>query len=171
MFYMSIITAKKSQLEVVGLIIIVILISLALLFFIQFSLKKPVAEKRTFTTAQLTANTINTITKTSTNCSERTISDLYIDCANLVPFVDCTGNNIDDTNPCIAANQEVDYLLENTLIAWEKYFTFQVFIPEQDSLYNNSYNYELCSGNIESEEYYLPINQGLLYIKLNICED
>lgn len=163
-------THKKSQMEIIGLVVIVILISLALLFFLQFSLKKGESEKRTFTSAQLTSNMINTIAKTTTNCNGKTISSLYTECISN-PFEECNEENI-----CSYANSTITKLLNTTLVEWNKKFRFQVFIPEsqgyeQQMIYNNSYKFNLCSGNIQTETYFLPTNSGLLYLRLNICED
>jgi hypothetical protein len=166
---MLIITAKKSQMEIVGLVIIVILISIALLFFLRFSLTQTTTEKRTFTNAQLTSNMINTIAKTSTNCSRITVSDLYVLCANN-ELVDCDNNNIRESFPCEIANNTVSFLLNNTLELWQKDFRFQVFLPDQqNTIYNRSKNFP-CAGNTETETYYLQTDWGLLYLRLNVCE-
>lgn len=165
------ITAKKSQMEIVGLVIIVILISIAMLFFLQFSLKRTAAEKRTYTSAQLTSNMINTLSKTSTNCSGLIISDLYKFCADTEP-VACDPDRIKDDDPCLVANTTVSLLLQNTLEQWEKDFRFQVFLPDTNkTVYYYEHNYP-CAGNIETETYYIPTEfSGLLYMRLNICED
>jgi len=167
---MLITTAKKSQMEIIGLVIIVLLISLALLFFLQFSLKKADSEKRTFTSAQLASNMINAIAKTTTSCSQKTISQLYTDCAEN-PNLVCGQENI-----CDFAGRKVSEILNLTLVEWNKKFRFQVFIPESEDyheqiFYNRQFNFNLCSGNIQTETYFLPTNTGILYLRLNICED
>ena len=169
-------TAKKSQMEIVGLVIIVILISIALLFFLSFSLTRTPAEKRAYTSAQLTSNMINTIAKTTTNCSGSTISRLYVECADMNP-VDCNRDGFKESDPCEIANRTISEFFEQTLIEWQKRFRFRVFIPsteagEEDTVfYIMEHEFSLCTGDIDSEQYYLPTGYGLLYMQINICED
>lgn len=164
---------KKSQMEIVGLVIIVILLSLALLFFLRFSIGKTATEKQTFTSAQLASNMINTLSKTTTNCSRFTISDLYILCANLDEEVDCDGDGWYESNACEVANNTMDDILPKTLEQWNKRYRFQVFIPENEEnpLYSRIKEFNKCTGNIQTETYYLPVYEGLLYLRLNLCED
>jgi hypothetical protein len=121
------ITAKKSQMEIIGLVIIVILISLALIFFLQFSMKETSSDKRAYTSAQLASGMINTLAKTTTDCSGKTISELYAECANLNP-VDCDRDRFEESDACEKANSTVTMLLDSTLAEWRKKFKFQVFI-------------------------------------------
>ena len=166
------ITNKKSQMEIIGLVIIVILISLALIFFLRFSMNKTATEKRTYTSAQLTSNMINTLAKTTTPCAGKTITELYIECANLNP-VDCNGDGFDESDACEIANSTVTELLAKTLVGWQKKFKFQVFIPEDTILYSADNSFVSCSGNIKTEAYPVPLMEqgGLFYLRLNICED
>ena len=164
-------TAKKSQMEIVGLVVIVILISIALLFFLRFNLGKSATEKRTYTSAQLASNLVNTVAKTSTNCSLLTISELSILCAN-GDYVYCDEERIIEYDSCEIANNTLDIIFINTLEQWNKKYKFQIFIPEEPDypLYTRQNQYP-CAGNIQTETYYLPTGRGLLYLRLNLCEE
>ena len=168
---MSMLTAKKSQMEIVGLVIIVILISIALLFFLRFSLGKSATEKRTYTSAQLASNMINTVAKTSTNCSLIPISELSVLCAN-GDYVYCDEARITEYDPCEIAKNALDNIFINTLEQWNKKYKFQIFIPEEPNnpFYTRQIQYP-CAGNVQTETYYIPTGRGILYLKLNLCEE
>jgi hypothetical protein len=74
---------KKSQMEMMGLAIIVILISFGLLFFLRFSLMKPsTTPTQEYKKSALASNFINTLVETdAANCSNVKFSDLFKDCA------------------------------------------------------------------------------------------
>lgn len=172
-------TGKKSQLEVVGLVIIVLLVSIALLFFLQFSLKKEPEIKKTYTTAQMTSNMVNALLKTTTGCNDNTIQTLLADCALDYANDYTTGYNIhcdtaEDKPPdsCVVVNKRIGELLEDTLGLWNKKYQLSAFLLSNPSDKLLDYNNKLagCTGNIESESYPVPTGwAGLLLFKLDVC--
>src|SRR3989344_2746873 len=77
-------TKKKSQMEIMGLAIVIILITLGIFFFIYYSsVKKPIEQKKEFGNVQLATNIINSILETTTaNCYGQTFSEVLQKCAS-----------------------------------------------------------------------------------------
>ena len=163
------ITMKKSQMEIMGLAIIIILLTLGILFVVQFVvLKEPSDIKKTFTKSQMAANMLNSILKTnSKDCYSNTITQLLQDCANYnenpAGLMICENNN----NSCEYANSTISYIFDNTLAEWgNQSFYFSVFInPNTPILEQGS----KCSGERESKQSFVKTNLGILTIRLDIC--
>ena len=82
---------KRGQMEMAGLVIIVILITLGMLFALLFFVKKEPTEKKIFLRKGLAYSTMGTLLKTSVPCHDgETTSvkmvDLLEDCARLDQF-------------------------------------------------------------------------------------
>src|SRR3989344_284730 len=75
---------KKSQMEIMGLAIIVILITVGIFFYIGFRARQqPVDQKQEFGNVQLATNIINSILETTTeNCYGLTFSEVLQRCAS-----------------------------------------------------------------------------------------
>ncbi|MEE9525084.1 MAG: hypothetical protein V3V78_00575 [Candidatus Woesearchaeota archaeon] len=152
---------KTAQMEIMGLAIIVILLSLAILFTIQFIiLKEPSETKQSFTSKQLAANTASTLLTTTTGCSDQPISALLIDCAES-SLEQCSG-----MNHCTYVKQEIQEILNSTLDKWNrKYYltvntdTTQIAIGEE------------CSGEKTTSQpcCILPTKYKPVKINLDIC--
>ena len=86
-------TAKRSQMEMMGLMVIIILVALGMLFVIQFIVVKEGSQlKKTYTYSQLATNTVNSVLKTTTSCKGQDINQLLQDCAS-GGTIDCNGKN------------------------------------------------------------------------------
>jgi len=87
-------TFRNAQMEIMGLVIIVILLSLALLFVLQFIILRPASDlKESFTQKEIASNTVNTLLDTTTDCRQLPLSKLLEDCAEGA-FIQCpTGNS------------------------------------------------------------------------------
>ena len=74
---------KKSQMEIMGLVIIVILITLGLFFVVRFIITKQPSEiKKSYTQTEIAANILNSLLKTtSKDCYGMDVTQLLQDCA------------------------------------------------------------------------------------------
>ena len=73
---------KKAQMEVMGLIVIVVLLILAIFFVVAFKTSQPGKKiQNTFSDDQLSAKFLISFLKTSAGCRDLTIEDLIQDCA------------------------------------------------------------------------------------------
>jgi len=128
---------RKAQMEMIGLVVIVILITLGMLFLAQFALKES-PKKKIFTRKGLAYSTMSAIMKTSVieptcfvdyvgEASLRIGKDILEDCARHAdssPFgyslYECKGKH-----SCIFLNETVNKLLNSTLGKWNKRYEFK----------------------------------------------
>ena len=157
---------KKSQAEIVGLVIIVLLITIGFLFVVKFVIMKEEPDtKKSFVHSELASNTLNVLLKTTTDCEGSDVTELFQDCAAMHPRIEC-----DEVSSYIKVNEVVGYILSESLDKWNKKYEFKAYIPGSDELissYDNS-----CDENLdkESSTYYILIDSGrTLYVTLDIC--
>ncbi len=117
---------KKSQMEIIGLAMIVVLISLALLFVIRFGIFRP-TEKHSaeYVPSELVANFLNTLQDTnSPDCSGVKFSTLFQDCAinnNVGGTIPC---NPWGTNSCFYIRDTMLKILNNSFDEWKIIYFF-----------------------------------------------
>ena len=94
--------------EIMGLVVIVILITLGLFFVVKFIITKQPSEiKKSYTRTETAANILNTLLKTTAeDCYGMTVKDLLVDCAK--------SDNI-ETNQVKCENTDQDYSCEYVL--------------------------------------------------------
>jgi hypothetical protein len=130
---------KKAQMEMIGLVIIVILITLGMLFMAQFALKSE-PKKKIFVRKGLAYSTMSALMKSSADCQAPgrfyeqapTIGgDLIKDCANY-PVEDCETEaesysfyQCQGKNSCCFLKDTISNLLEETLGRWNKHYEFR----------------------------------------------
>lgn len=165
---------KKSQMEIMGLVIIVILVSLAVLFVVQFIfLKESGTLKKTYTHTQLAANTLNAITKTTArSCKNQDLTQLLQDCA----AYNVQGGIIicdDGRRSCDYANDAIGEILSKTLNAWNKEYSLIASIGSTDIV---DYTTENCAPerkDIEKQTKIYPIpvpgQSQPMTLRLDIC--
>jgi len=176
---------KKSQTEIIGLAIVVILIAFGIVFMIKYmATKKPVEYQKEYSQAELASNIINTLLKTTTeDCLELSFADLYKDCGENIDeggSIDCDGNTIPDT--CRYSQEETKDVLDGTLKAWGMNYEFIVYLDEVDLEDSSVWKFLLvpsiesdvgCPGEKKSKRYSIPAPDtiyGTVYIKLDICD-
>jgi|SRR3989338_6568853 len=156
---------KKSQMEIVGLALIVVLVGLVLLFAVQYTFKKPqqtIQKAKEKTTAE---NFLSAMLKTNTLCQKRTIGELIQDCA-LARMMDC-GNSQDS---CLNAKTTIQYLLENTIKKWNKQYRFIIDGAENTNSLHFESSTTACKGEKASATRPFTITAGFdVTIKLDIC--
>lgn len=153
---------KKSQAEIVGLVIIVLLITIGLLFVVKFVvLKEPSDVKKTFVHSELASNMVKVLLETTTDCKESSVKELFQDCAAF-KRIDCEG-----VDSCEKVNYTIGIILTNTLEKWNKQYEFSVDIPGNDPI--SSYGSCAPKADRESATYPIPTDRGTLFIQLDIC--
>jgi len=153
---------KKSQAEIVGLVIIVLLITIGLLFFVKFVvLKEPSDTKNTFINSELANNMLDVLLRTTTDCKESSVSDLFQDCATFKK-IDCDG-----LDSCEKVNETIEWILTGSLDKWSKQYEFRAYIPDNDPI--SSYGKCATNADRESKTYPIPTDWGTLFIKMDIC--
>lgn len=127
---------KLGQMEMIGLVVIVILITLGMLFMAQFALKEK-QDKKIFTRKGLAYSTMSTMMKLGVECekydsllySQGTVylelqNDLIQACAE-----ESYGGYPDfycgDLTPCEYVQKTITSLLNQTLGSWNKHYEFR----------------------------------------------
>jgi hypothetical protein len=156
----------RSQMEIMGLVIVVILLTLALLVVVQFVvLKKPSEVRKVQTDAQLAANLLNSVLQTTTPCKKYQIRTLLQQCVSGNDMV-CGG-----VSACTYANRTIGYLLNDTLNAWGKMYNFSV--SETATAFNPPYGVQFtrgdCSGVKEHRVSPVPAGGRTFLVSLDIC--
>ncbi len=154
---------KKSQAEIVGLAIIVILITMGLLFFVKFGiLDKKDDIKGSFIDSELANKMGDVLLKTTTNCKESSVTELFQDYAAF-NRIDCDG-----MNSCEKLNETIDIIFSKTLEEWKKSYEFKAYRGSEkimEKSYGNCNRYSTRN----QETYVVPTARGNLLITLDIC--
>lgn len=158
---------KKSQLEVLGLAIIVILLTLAVLFVIRFIiLKEPTEIRESYTKTEMASNMLNTLIRTDTTCKGKSVTELLQDCASHPPngSIECSGQR-----SCHFLNSTIDMITDETLGVWNVDFEFTVWLDDGTELIHMIKPVGACTGEKESKPFYLPLQVTTINLKLDLC--
>ncbi len=171
---------RKGQMEVMGLAIIVILVSVSMLFAISFVvLKKPTSYKSEFTQTELASNMLSTLLETTIpNCNDLNMKDLYKDCAidPLNPQVRCDDPGCwlnyslgvgEQCTSCEFINYTTQVILSETLGKWNTGYGF-IARTSTDTLVSVG----RCPGVKKHKIYPIPIDpsgKNILDVSLDVC--
>jgi hypothetical protein len=169
--------ARKAQMEIMGLAIIVIIIIIGLVFSLRFM--RPVETqdlKDTFTDSTLASNLLNVMLKTTLECKDIELKNLLQDCAEGIATKEyCPGK----TDPCAFSKEIITLLLTDTLTVMKRDFVFEAkfpsagsfTVPERDKVTCTAAN--LGAGKKYQtrtfESYPLPTKRGTMEITLALC--
>ena len=150
--------------EIMGLIVIVILLTVGMFFIVSFQASKPRIEvKQNFEDDQLASNFILSYLRTNTDCRKYTMEDMIQDCA-VERNINC-----DDLSSCEYVNVTLQLFLNKTLVNWSKDYRFNISGMSVPIIFNNS-----CGQGREKDSAFQPISlypySGLVTVKLDICE-
>ncbi|MFH0979046.1 MAG: hypothetical protein V1837_07145 [Candidatus Woesearchaeota archaeon] len=155
----------KAQMEVMGLVVVIILLTIGLLLIVQFVvLKEPTQLKQRQSESQLAANFISTLLQTSTACSNYQISSLIQNCATRNDIT-CSGQSA-----CKYVNQTISFIVNQTLVSWHKSFNLTVSgtsdtFPPRGIVFTRGD----CTGTKESKFYAIHAGSKTVIVNLDIC--
>jgi len=156
---------KKSQAEIVGLVIIVLLVTIGLLLYVKFVVLKPESNtKLSYVDSELASNMINVLLKTTTDCKKSSVTELLQDCAGF-KRIDCDNDGKEDS--CDKIKEVSDIVFSNTLEKWKKSYSFKAYIIGGEVIDERGN----CLKNADrvSKTYPIPTDRGTLFIALSIC--
>jgi len=159
--------SKKSQLEVLGLAIVVILITLGVLFVIRFIVfKEPTEIRKSYIKTELASNMLNTLIRTDTTCRSKSITELLQDCASNPPngSIDCGSDH-----SCKFLNETIEIITNKTLRKWNQDYQFDVWLEDGTVLIHTLSDPLACQGEKESKPFYLPLQVTTINLKLDLC--
>lgn len=164
---------KRAQMEIMGLLLIVIILSLALLFVLKVVfLKEPSSLTQDYEKQKIVEAFVNTLFQTSSGCtSDTTMKDLLIDCAKN-PFSGGTITCSDGRNSCVFANETIPLILEDTLDQWgfaETGYEFVAVAPPYEKIvYYSSGNLSASLGG-ETTPFSLRLYPSQQYLNVYLC--
>lgn len=164
-------TNRKSQAEVMGILMVIVLVSLGMLLVARFVVTKNASgEKQDFTSEQAVANTLNALLGITTDCNKLSVTELYQDCAR--------GENIDcgSEKSCAHVRQIAKTVLDNTFgknnLNKEYYYTVRdengAAIPGITDITSLQYAAR-CKDNVISKTNPIPVPPNYIEIELSIC--
>ncbi|MBI5880561.1 hypothetical protein HZB90_00350 [archaeon] len=166
---------RKSQMEIMGLMVVVILVIVGVLFAVKFVvLKKPSEVKQTYSRTQMASNFgLALMSSTTKDCRDTAIKNLLIDCAEW-PEAGGTITCDDEQRSCEYVNATISTLLDNTMTKWNRrYYVMAGTSKRLDEQIIYHHNLGCTADKTvpgESESFFLPTNRGLLTLKIFICE-
>ncbi|MBW2970036.1 hypothetical protein KY319_02840 [Candidatus Woesearchaeota archaeon] len=158
---------RRGQMEIFGLVIIVILLAIGLLFAIVMLTKTPTGEVERVKQSVQAANFLNTMLGTTTDCADRTVRELIQDCAvsNYGQGAKCNGK---DT--CETAHETITKMLSKTLGEWGRQYKF--YINGTPSVEKLEIQTGKCTGEREGSSRPEKIRPGMdVTVTLHICRD
>ncbi len=161
---------RKAQTEIFGLVVIVLLLSVAMLFVINFLVKsEPPAFKKEFQQEEIGMNWINAFLKTTAmECAGNDMTDLIVDCAeNPTPLISCDIPPITYTS-CDYLSEKTEWLLRQSLQKWD-YNNYKMTFEKKPGGKFLSIQSGDCSGEKRVSTYVIPISGGQVNIRLEIC--
>lgn len=152
--------------EIMGLVVIVILLTLGMFFMIAFRTNKTEKEiMKTYDDDQLAANFIISTLKTSATCGKFTMEDLIQDCA-VEKKINCSG-----MLSCNYVNHTMNMFVNQTLKKWGKKYNLTIITPSNNE---NITFVDNCTRSDEKTSNLQPINlypyPGTVRVKLDICK-
>ena len=154
---------KKSQMEILGLAIVVVLILVATIFVVRFLVvKAPADYRKGFISNELVSNTLNTFLHTAAKeCFQQTMTELLRDCAEGKSI---TCSNTKDS--CEYVQLTANEIFKDTLAKWNIKYEFSAYIDENSPLIKVG---ESCKSEKKSKIFPIPISSSSMYTKLDIC--
>ena len=161
---------KKSQTEILGLAVVVLIILLSMFYVAKFvAFKKPSQTRSDFISLQMASNTINTFLRTSSrDCSQLSMTELLQDCADGTGF---TCENPSNSDSCKYVQAAADEIFGKTLEEWKIKYKFSAYY----AYYSNDQSQTLvksgesCPGEKIQQIYPIPISAGQINVELDIC--
>src|SRR3989338_5962813 len=148
-----------------GLVIVVVLISLIMLFVIQFSVLRAREDTRqAFTQEQIAANTVNALVITTTQCQGLDVTELIQDCASFRQL-DCGGST-----SCAFVSSLAEGIFNGTLQQWGKAYLFTVTSGSAELI---RVARSACPASKYTSVYPIPSSVGgeRIAVRLEVCGD
>ena len=150
---------KKGQMEVMGMVLVVALISIGLIFVIQFViLQDHDTGRKGYIESQRAANLLNSMLQTTAlDCGDQQIKALLRDCA-LTNEITCDNGK----KSCAYLNDTINVILNNTLKHWGKSYYFNA--SDTGLVFGQE-----CTGSYDSKFYPVQAEHKTIIVRLMIC--
>jgi len=154
---------KKSQMEILGLAIVVALVLVATIFVVRFLVvKAPTDYRKGFVSSELATNMLSTFLKTSAkDCSLLTMTELLQDCAQSKSIICDNGQD-----SCRYAEATASFVFGKTFDQWNAQYEFRAYTDANAPLIKIG---KPCQAAKRSKLFPIPINTATMYAQLDIC--
>jgi len=171
---------NKAQVEVIGLLIIVLMISFIMLFALTSSLRKSDNTVASYRQETLASSLISSILRTTTECNDNSpdMKELLIDCAKWNAYtssITCYENDLQFTS-CEYFENKTKTILDQTLGLWRKEYELIIIPPDGDFssrstaiIHIKGGNSTRFSGDMSAATQPLPIGTNYGSINLMLC--
>jgi hypothetical protein len=151
---------KRSQSEIIGLLIIVIILTMVLLFSMTMCKATPQIDTAN---KELASSMIGAILNTNSGCTKDVdIKELLIDCAKAP---DTGGSSelvcVNGSRSCEFSRGEIQIILDRTLKVWEKPYELEVRSPQDIEIMNFTYTTPKAGTRVDSANQPLPVGIGM----------
>ena len=156
-------SAKKSQMEIMGLAIVIVISVIAITFFVVYSMnQKPPTFRTGFISAELSNNVVYTYLDTaSATCSGYTMTELLQDCVQSNAII-CD----DGKNSCEYAAATAKAIFSKTIEEWKYTYYFSAKLESSPPFMQIG---KPCPGSKVGKPYSLPTEAGTITVLLDIC--
>ena len=160
---------KKSQMELLGMAIVIVLVTIGILFILKFNvLKGPSETKKHYTYSELSSTTLSAmiLANSGEECNNINIRDLLIDCTE---YFESNGSITcrDGNQSCVYVKKAIMSIFNNTLNKWNRNYKFNTSTPI-GTIVNVSRG--SCLGERRPQIFYFNTNKGMMFIRLDICD-
>jgi len=154
---------RRAQLEMIGLIVIVIIVITGLLIFTVYKITNPSKNiQKRYMNKGLATNMLIAITRTNVmECHNHSLADLIIDCAKTYHSITCY-----DYTSCEVVNKTILGILNTTLVAWD--ISFNLTIQKTNISFVNLECTSKAKNKVQGFEV-LPLYPGQVEMTLDIC--
>lgn len=163
---------KKSQMEILGLVIIILLLTLGLLFVIRFVyLGDDTNIRAKHAESQLAANLLNSMLQTTAvECQNRQIRELFSDCGATNSIICRQDQDGLPERSCKFLETEVEMILDAVLDNddWTRIYYFNASHTRQNLEYTMEFGTP-CTGAYDSKFYPIQSAGRTMIVTLQIC--
>jgi hypothetical protein len=165
--------SKRSQMEVLGLTVVILLMAVAMLFVVNKMINRPVSDARqSYLNDEIAANMLNSLLKTSTggDCRGADFTELFQDCAAYFSMGGSIRCKPDDIPSCDYLIDKINNtILRNMTVKWRIHHVFLAQVDGQKNpLLEFSYNCSLEDVGVPKWSP-IPTDVGTLMIGFKIC--
>lgn len=164
--------SKKGQIEIVGLLVIVLMITFIMLFAVKSFLTAKPSDLSDTKKENLAASLISAMLNTHSGCTTDTkVKDLVTDCGkwNIIGTTDLICS--DGSNSCTYVNRTLRSMLNYTLLNWSMPYELIVTAPDNPG----TYLIHNIGGNLsrsktgETAIQPLPVGRGYGNMEVRLC--
>lgn len=155
---------KNGQIEIMGLLLIIVLFAFGILLALYFVLSpSDTSVSQQVKESIIAGNTITSMRKTTTTCFERTVEELLEDCARTGGALQCPSG----ASTCNVAETVITEILDLTFDELQRDYYFTI----EGATYFDSLTFgQKCPGALESKQEPVPVGVGFdILLTLDIC--